>query len=91
MECAERATSKQINLLTSFNHKNQTDLRFSCQYKNFDILHSFWGLMEAENRHLLVTVDSVIFQLAVGITEFIRGLDANIQRQLARHRSSDLE
>ena len=43
---------------------NSTDLRFSRQYKNFDISHSFWGLMEAENRHLLVTVDSVIFRLA---------------------------
>ena len=43
---------------------NLTDLRSSLQYMNFDILHSFWGLMVANNRHLLVLVTSVIFQLA---------------------------
>ena len=42
-----------------------TDLRSSLQYKDFDILHNFWGLMVAKNRHLLVTMGSVIFRLAV--------------------------
>ena len=66
MECAERETSKQINLInnTSFKTRIPTDLGFSRQYKNFDISHSFWGLMEAEKIHLLVTVGSVIFRLA---------------------------
>ena len=41
------------------------DLRSSLQYIFFDISHSFWGLMVAENRHLLVTVGSVIFRLAL--------------------------
>ena len=63
-----RARNIQTNQLTinniSFNHRNSTDLRFSRQDKNFDISHSFWGLMEAEKIHLLVTVGSVIFRLA---------------------------
>ena len=41
-----------------------TDLRSSFQYKNFDISHSFWGLMVAENRCLLVTMESAIIRLA---------------------------
>jgi len=53
---------------TCFKTRIPTDLRSSLQYKNFDISHSFWGLMEAENTHLLVTVESVIFRLAVTTT-----------------------
>ena len=57
-------TTQLIINNTSFKTGIPTDLRSSLQYKNFDISHSFWGLMVAENRRLLVTMGSVIFWLA---------------------------
>ena len=63
-----RARNIQTNQLIMnnicFKTENPTDLKSFLQYKIFDISHSFWGLMVAENRCLLVTVASVIFPLA---------------------------
>ena len=40
------------------------DLGSSLQYKDFDMSHSFWQLMVAGKKRLLVTMESVIFWLA---------------------------
>ena len=67
MECAERATSKPLNLINNNSFKTgiPIDLRSSLQYKNFDISHSC--CMVAKKRRLLVTVVRVIFPLAPAV------------------------